>query len=222
MKVSSILIVIAVVVVVAGVAWYRTAREAPIAEVLAPPLEPTPAAAPSNTPPPNPAAVEPSQRAKPPAANTETAAGAANTNAPPANPSAEPVAEAPSSPAAEPVAPAPNEQAASPAPAAQPAATPKVAAAPKKLPRVVDLGADKCIPCKKMAPILVELRKEYEGRVTVDFIDVWKNPNAGQPYKIRIIPTQVFFDADGQEVWRHEGFLSKEEFVKKFAEMGVK
>lgn len=97
-----------------------------------------------------------------------------------------------------------------------------VAAGQKKLPRVVDVGADKCKACKELAPILVELRKEYEGRVIVDFIDVWKNPSAGEPYNIRMIPTQIFFDADGQEVWRNEGFLSKAEFVAKFAELGVK
>ncbi|HYG35406.1 MAG TPA: thioredoxin family protein, partial [Clostridia bacterium] len=52
--------------------------------------------------------------------------------------------------------------------------------APKAaLPRLVDLGADKCIPCKKMAPILEELKKEYTGRMEVEFIDVWKNPDAG-------------------------------------------
>jgi thioredoxin 1 len=58
--------------------------------------------------------------------------------------------------------------------------------------------------------------------VVVEFIDVWKNPKAGEPYKIRVIPTQVFFDADGKEVWRHEGFLPRADFVKKFAELGVK
>lgn len=96
------------------------------------------------------------------------------------------------------------------------------AVATAKLPRVVDVGADKCIPCKKMAPILVELRQEYEGRVIVEFVDVWKDPKAGDPYKIRMIPTQVFYDADGKEVWRHEGFLPKEDFIAKFAELGVK
>lgn len=101
------------------------------------------------------------------------------------------------------------------------ARTTSVAAA-KKLPRVVDLGADKCKACKELAPILEELRKEYEGRVVVEFIDVWKNAQAGEPYNIRVIPTQVFFDADGQEVWRHEGFLPKDDFIRKFAELGVK
>ncbi len=102
---------------------------------------------------------------------------------------------------------------------ASPATSP---AAAKKLPRVVDLGADKCKACKDLAPILEQLRKEYAGRVVVDFIDVWKNPAAGEPYKIRVIPTQVFFDAEGQEVWRHEGFLPKADFIAKFAELGVK
>jgi thioredoxin 1 len=91
-----------------------------------------------------------------------------------------------------------------------------------KLPRVVDLGADKCVACKKLAPILEELKKEYAGRVTVEFIDVRKNPKAGEPYQIRVIPTQIFFDAEGKEVWRHEGFLPKADFVAKFAELGVK
>ncbi|MEW6744946.1 MAG: thioredoxin domain-containing protein [Planctomycetota bacterium] len=102
------------------------------------------------------------------------------------------------------------------------ATPPAVKPVAAKLPRVVDLGADQCKACKDLAPILEELRKEYEGRVTVEFIDVWKNEWAGKPYGIRVIPTQIFFDTDGKEIWRHEGSLAKEEFVKKFAEMGVK
>lgn len=92
---------------------------------------------------------------------------------------------------------------------------------PAGLPRMVDLGADKCIPCKEMAPILVELKKEYAGKATIDFIDVWKNPQAGEPYGVRIIPTQIFFDRDGKEVWRHEGFLPKADIVAKLKELGV-
>jgi len=92
----------------------------------------------------------------------------------------------------------------------------------KKVPRVVDLGAGKCKACIELAPILEALKKEYAGRVDVEFIDVWKNPKAGEPYKIRVIPTQVFYTAEGKEVWRHEGFLPKAEFIKKFAELGVK
>jgi thioredoxin 1 len=103
-------------------------------------------------------------------------------------------------------------------------AIPAAAAGPSAtLPRMVDLGAGKCIPCKKMAPILEEMQKDYAGVVNVVFLDVWKDPKAGKPYKIRLIPTQVFFDKAGKEVFRHEGFFSREEIEKVFLEkMGVK
>jgi thioredoxin 1 len=89
------------------------------------------------------------------------------------------------------------------------------------LPKLVDLGADKCIPCKMMAPILEELKKEYAGVFDVEFIDVWKNPDAGKPYSIRVIPTQIFFDASGKELFRHEGFFSKEDILAKWKQFGV-
>jgi thioredoxin 1 len=95
------------------------------------------------------------------------------------------------------------------------------ATAKATLPRLVDLGADKCIPCKAMAPILKELKKEYEGRMEVVFIDVWKAPEAGKAYKIHLIPTQIFFDAEGKELFRHEGFFSKKDILAKWKELGV-
>ena len=95
------------------------------------------------------------------------------------------------------------------------------AAESAKLPRLVDLGADKCIPCKAMAPILKELKTKYAGRMDVEFIDVWKNPDAGKAYKIKLIPTQIFFDASGKERFRHEGFFGKEDILAKWKELGV-
>jgi thioredoxin 1 len=89
------------------------------------------------------------------------------------------------------------------------------------LPRLVDLGADKCIPCKMMAPILEELKTTYAGKLQVDFIDVWKNPNEGNKYKISVIPTQIFYDASGNELFRHEGFFAKEDILAKWKEFGV-
>jgi thioredoxin 1 len=91
----------------------------------------------------------------------------------------------------------------------------------KILPRLVDLGADKCVPCKMMAPILVELKSEYEGTFKVEFIDVWKNPDEAPKYGIKLIPTQIFFDASGKELFRHEGFYSKEDILAKWTELGV-
>jgi thioredoxin 1 len=91
----------------------------------------------------------------------------------------------------------------------------------KAVPRLVDLGAGKCIPCKKMAPILEELRKEFAGRLDVEFIDVWENPSAGELYRIKLIPTQIFYDASGKELFRHEGFFSREDILGKWKELGV-
>ena len=95
------------------------------------------------------------------------------------------------------------------------------AVASRPLPRLVDLGAGTCIPCKAMAPILDGLRAEYAGRMEVVFIDVWKDREAADTYAIRIIPTQVFFGADGRELARHEGFMGKEEILAQWKTLGV-
>ena len=89
------------------------------------------------------------------------------------------------------------------------------------LPRLLDLGATKCIPCKMMAPILEGLKKEYKSRLEVVFIDVWENPDEAKKSGIRVIPTQIFYDASGKELYRHEGFFSKEDIIGKWKEFGV-
>ena len=78
---------------------------------------------------------------------------------------------------------------------------------------MVDIGADKCIPCKMMAPIMKELEEEYKGKAAIIFIDVWKNREQGPRFGIRAIPTQIFYDKDGKEVQRHEGFMDKKSIV---------
>ncbi len=65
---------------------------------------------------------------------------------------------------------------------------------------MVDCGADKCVPCKMMAPILIELRRDYRGKVEVEFVDVWKNPDVGRKAGIRVISTQKFYDCYGKKV----------------------
>ncbi len=86
---------------------------------------------------------------------------------------------------------------------------------------MLELGADKCIPCKMMAPIIAELKTEYAGIATIAFIDVWKNPDAAKKYGIRAIPTQIFFDQDGREVERHTGFMDKVRIVDMFTKLGA-
>jgi len=90
-----------------------------------------------------------------------------------------------------------------------------------KLPMLVDLGKGTCIPCKKMKPILDELTVEYKGRAIVKVIDLRYEPQEARKYGIRLIPTQIFYDAEGNEIYRHEGFMDKQSIKSKFAEMGV-
>lgn len=87
---------------------------------------------------------------------------------------------------------------------------------------MVDLGAKKCIPCKMMAPIIEELEKEYKDRAAIVFIDVWENPDAGPQFGIKLIPTQIFYDAKGREMLRHEGFMEKAAIVAELEKLGVK
>jgi thioredoxin 1 len=87
-------------------------------------------------------------------------------------------------------------------------------------PTLIDLGADKCIPCKMMAPILEEMRTNYADRLNVVFHDVWENPEAAEQYDIRVIPTQIFLDPEGTELWRHEGFLARQDILTRWAELG--
>jgi len=97
----------------------------------------------------------------------------------------------------------------------------EMAASTVKLPKLLDLGADKCIPCKMMAPILEELKQEYADKMDVEFIDVWQNPDVGKLYGVEMIPTQIFYDAGGQELFRHTGFFGKEDILGKWKELGV-
>jgi thioredoxin 1 len=101
------------------------------------------------------------------------------------------------------------------------------AAVPSELPvkgmvTMLDIGAHKCIPCKMMAPIMEELEKEYNGKAAIVFIDVWQNPEEGKKYRIRSIPTQIFYDREGKENYRHEGFFDKTSIVGKLEQLGVK
>lgn len=91
----------------------------------------------------------------------------------------------------------------------------------QSLPRLVDLGADTCTPCRRMLPILDDFKDNYAEHFGTEFIDVWKDPAAGKKYGINVIPTQIFFDADGKELFRHEGFFVKEEMLKKWQEFGI-
>ena len=89
-------------------------------------------------------------------------------------------------------------------------------------PAVIDLGARTCFSCKKMAPILEGLSGEYKGKANILFIDVHEDSAAAERFKIRMIPTQIFFDGKGKEVNRHIGFMDKTDILKGLKGAGLK
>ena len=90
----------------------------------------------------------------------------------------------------------------------------------ERLPKLVDVGADKCIPCIKMAPILEALKEDFAGQLEVEFIDAWKNQDKAAQYGARMIPTQIFYSADGIELYRHTGFYGREDILAKWQALG--
>jgi len=89
-------------------------------------------------------------------------------------------------------------------------AKPQTPAAPKKLPLLLDFGRGKCIPCKRMKPILEEMIKECEGKAVIRILDIDQERELTEKNKIMMIPTQVFYDTTGKEVYRHVGFFEKD------------
>jgi thioredoxin 1 len=87
-------------------------------------------------------------------------------------------------------------------------------------PVVVDFGASSCVPCKKLRPILRALSKEYAGKAHFLIIDVYESRSLAREYRIQLIPTLIFFDNQGKEVYRHMGFWDKDSIVKKLKEIG--
>jgi thioredoxin 1 len=88
----------------------------------------------------------------------------------------------------------------------------------------IELGSVNCIPCIKMQGVMKELEREYGDQVAIVFYDVWTE--AGKPYarqyRLRVIPTQVFLDQDGNEYFRHEGYFPKEDLVQVLRQKGVR
>ena len=88
----------------------------------------------------------------------------------------------------------------------------------------IELGSVRCIPCRKMVPVLESIEAKYPEDVTVIFHDVWTpqgKPFAKQ-FGINTIPTQVFLDKNGVEYFRHVGYYPEEEVIKILKQKGVK
>ena len=88
-------------------------------------------------------------------------------------------------------------------------------------PTVAEFGAATCIPCKRMKPVLEELIAEHGDKLNLSFTDVRIHTSIAAKYKIVYMPTQVFFDSGGQEVFRHVGFWPKEDILTRLEELGL-
>lgn len=77
----------------------------------------------------------------------------------------------------------------------------------------IELGSVRCIPCKKMQPVMASVEKKYGGQVEVIFYDVWEADQKAYAtqYGIKLIPTQIFLDSTGSELMRHEGYFPETE-----------
>ncbi len=91
-----------------------------------------------------------------------------------------------------------------------------------KLPKMVDFWSPTCPPCKAMLPILAELREEYAHAFELVKIDVSKaeNQNLAIQNQIKYIPTQIFYDVNGKQIFRHTGYYSKTQILDKWKELG--
>jgi len=114
-----------------------------------------------------------------------------------------------------------------------------------QIPIIIDFGADSCIPCKEMAPVLKKINEEFQGKALIKFVDVWENGDAAKDFPIQVIPTQVIINAEGdayvpsddmeiafnlysmkdtgEHVFTvHQGGLSEEEMRAILEDMGVR
>ncbi len=86
---------------------------------------------------------------------------------------------------------------------------------------MLELGSVGCIPCEQMKPVMEKLRKNYKGKLEVFFVDVRKDYDTALRFGVYVIPTQVFFDKGGKEIYRHVGFYGYEEIVPVLKKRGI-
>jgi thioredoxin 1 len=88
-------------------------------------------------------------------------------------------------------------------------------------PVLVDFGSNKCIPCRQLRPVLKDVAQEFSGKAQVLIIDVFQHQNVAREHRIQLIPTLVFFNAQGKEVFRRSGVWDKESIIRKLNEAGA-
>lgn len=83
-----------------------------------------------------------------------------------------------------------------------------------EVPVMVDFGAEWCMPCRMIAPMIEEIAKEYEGKIKVGKLNIDDNQSLAQKYNIMGVPTLLFFK-QGQVVDRVVGVAAKKNIENK-------
>jgi len=88
----------------------------------------------------------------------------------------------------------------------------------------IELGSVKCVPCRMMQPVMKNIEAKYGSQIKIVFYDIWKEDQKkyAQEYDIHVIPTQMFLDKNGKEVFRHEGFFPESEIDTLLAKHGLR
>lgn len=76
---------------------------------------------------------------------------------------------------------------------------------------LIDFGAPWCPPCKKMEPVIQQIKTSMSQKVRVGNVDGGQNTALMNQYQVEALPTFIIYKA-GKEVWRKQGIVSQEEF----------
>ena len=88
------------------------------------------------------------------------------------------------------------------------------------LPTLLELGSDECMACKRLMPVVIRLKNRFKGQLDAEIINVRTHPDAADIYGIRTVPTLIFFDAEGHELLRREGYMEPDEILTAWNDLG--
>jgi len=90
---------------------------------------------------------------------------------------------------------------------------------PQVLPKILEFDRKNCPVCRASELVILAVKDRYPGQFVVQKLYIDEEEFLFRRYKVAIVPTQVFLDATGKEVYRHEGVFKQEEFIRKLREL---
>ncbi|MEJ2671958.1 MAG: thioredoxin family protein [Deltaproteobacteria bacterium] len=92
-------------------------------------------------------------------------------------------------------------------------------AAAKALPVLLEFGRKGCNICQRSESIVQAVKDQYPGRFEVRRFYINQEQSWFYRYKVAIVPSQVFLDAEGREVYRHAGVFKIDDLIRKLREL---